>query len=325
MKYRELGRTGLKVSELSFGAWAIGGNQHGNSYGSTNDETSMRAIARALDYGCNFFDTADVYGFGHSEELVGRGLSAAGKLNEVFIASKVGGNFYNPGERVNVDFSPQHIRFALEQTLKRLGRDYLDLYQLHNPSRPLIQDGQFFEVLDELKKEGKIRFYGVSIHSVPEGLACIASGKPDTIQIVYNLFSQIQSEHPNEQLFPQAKDKNIGLIAREPLANGFLSGKQRLDKTYELGDIRASWPSHYRSHKIRLAESLRFLELKGADGQPTRTLAQAALRFVLDEEAISTVIVGVKTPEQVAENFVASDLPHFTNEENQRISRVFFG
>lgn len=325
MKYRTLGRTGLQVSELGFGAWAIGGNQHGNSYGSTNDQTSVRAIKQALEMGCNFFDTADVYGFGHSEELVGRGLQEAGKLNEVYIASKVGGNFYNPGGRVTTDFSPKHIRFALEQTLKRLGRDYLDLYQLHNPSRPLIEDGQIFTALDELKAEGKIRFYGVSIHSVAEGLACLKTGKPDTIQVVYNIYSLVQSDNPAEQLFPQAQDKNVGVIVREPLANGFLTGKQRLDTTYEAGDIRASWPSNYRSFKIRIAEALRFLEQRNPAGQVTRSLTEAALRFTLDEPAISTVIVGVKTPDQVTENFVASDLPALTREENQRISKVFFG
>jgi aryl-alcohol dehydrogenase-like predicted oxidoreductase len=319
MKYRILGRTGLKVSELSFGAWAIGGNQHGNSYGSTNDEASIRAIQRSLELGCNFFDTADVYGWGHSEEVLGRGLREAGKLNEVYIASKVGGNFYNPGGKVVTDFSVKYIRFALEESLKRLGREYLDLYQLHNPSRPLIEDGQIFEVLDELKKEGKIRHYGVSIHSVQEGLACIKSGKPDTIQLVYNLFSLVQSDHPAEQLFPQAEDANIGLIVREPLANGFLTGKQRLDTAYEAGDIRASWPSNYRSFKIRSAEALRFLE------KPGRTLAQAALRFALDQTGVSTVIVGVKTPQQAEENFVASDMPALTGDEIKQVNKVFFG
>ncbi|MEI6044276.1 MAG: aldo/keto reductase [Chloroflexota bacterium] len=324
MKYRMLGRTGLQVSELGFGAWAIGGNQP-DSYDSTKDEISIQAIHKALEVGCNFFDTADVYGFGHSEELVGRGLREAGKLKEVYIASKVGGNFYNPGGKVVTDFSPKHIRFALEQTLKRLDRDYLDLYQLHNPSRPLIEDGQIFEVLDELKAEGKIRFYGVSIHSVPEGLACLRSGKPDTIQVVYNLFSLVQSENPAEQLFPQALEQNVGITIREPLANGFLTGKQRLDTTYEPGDIRSSWPSNYRSFRIRMVEALRFLERKDQNEQLTRTLSQVALRFALKEEGVSTVIVGLKTPAQVVENFGASDLPELTKEEYQRINRVFFG
>ncbi len=323
MKYRTLGRTGLRVSELGFGAWAIGGNTHGNSYGSTSDQNSIQAIHQALELGVNFLDTADVYGFGHSEEILGQALAQKGQLNQVFLASKVGGNFYNPDGRVTTDFSPAHIRFALEKSLKRLGRDYLDLYQLHNPSRPLIEDGQIFEVLDELKKEGKIRFYGVSIHSVQEGLACLKVGKPDTIQVVFNLFSLVQPESPGEVLFPRAKEQNIGIIVREPLANGFLSGKQRLDTKYETGDIRSSWPGNYRAPRIRLAEALRFLEKK--DSQPSSTLAQAALRFVLDQEAVTTVLVGVKTAEQAKENFMASDLPQLSGAENQKINQVFFG
>ena len=317
MNYRTLGRTGLKVSDIGFGSWAVGGNQHGNSYGSTNDAASLKAIETALELGCNFFDTADVYGYGHSEEIVSEGLRRAGKLNEVIIATKGGANFTS-GETV-MDFSGPHLVTALDASLKRLGRDYVDLYQLHNPSRRIISDGRIFETLDQLKAAGKIRYYGVSVHSVAEGMACLANGKPDTIQIVYNFFSRLQSDSPTEELFPHALDKNVGIIAREPLANGFLTGRQRLDAKYEPGDIRASWPSNYRAHKINLAESLRFL------AQPGRSLSQAALRFVLDEPAIATTIVGIKTEQQARENLAASDLPPLSAEDKDRIKRTLFG
>ncbi|MEI7556597.1 aldo/keto reductase [Candidatus Chlorohelix sp.] len=317
MKYKTLGRTGLVVSEIGFGTWAIGGNNHGNSYGPTDDEISVKAIAKALELGCNFFDTADVYGYGHSEIVLGQGLKAAGKLNDVIIASKVGGNFYS-GKTV-VDFSRDYIRKALQESLKRLQRDYIDLYQLHNPSRPVIEDGQVFEALDELKKEGLIRHYGVSIHSVQEGIACIKSGKPDTLQLVYNLTSMIQSENPAEELFPLAKESNVGIIAREPLANGFLTGKQHRDTNYEKGDIRASWPGTYRTYKINLAQKLMFLQNK------ERTMTQAALRFVLDEPAISTMIVGVKTPQQAIENFIASDLTALSESDHKKVETVLLG
>lgn len=323
MQYRTLGRTGLKVSELGFGAWAIGGNQHGNSYGSTDDATSVAAVTRAVEQGCNFFDTADVYGFGHSEELLAQGLQEAGKLNDVIIATKVGGNFYS-GKTVT-DFSTGYVKVALEQTLRRLKRDYIDLYQLHNPSRPFIENGQIFEVMEELKAAGKIRHYGVSIHTVAEGLACIKNGKPDTIQIVWNMFSLSQSENPAEDLFPLALEKNIGVIAREPLANGFLAGTQRMDTQYEPGDIRATWPVNYRSYKIRLAENLRFLERRQDSGQEPRSMAQAAIRFALDAPAVSTVICGMKTAQQVDENFYASSIAALTSEEREKINRVFFG
>ncbi|HEX2911264.1 MAG TPA: aldo/keto reductase [Chloroflexia bacterium] len=317
MKYRTLGRTGLKVSELGFGSWAVGGNQHGNSYGATDDTASLEAITVSCELGCNFFDTADVYGYGHSEEILGRGLSRIGKLNEVIIATKVGANF--SGGQTVIDFSARHIREAIDASLKRLGRDYIDLYQLHNPSRQFIIDGTVFEVLDELKAAGKIRYYGVSVHSVAEGMACLKQGKADTIQIVYNIFSLLQSENPAEQLLPLCLENNIGVIAREPLANGFLTGKQTTSTAYEPGDIRASWPHNYRDHKVRLTRSLQFLE------QPERTMAQAALRFVLDEPAVSTAIVGIKTAEQARENFAASDLPGFSRAEQERLTKTLFG
>ncbi len=317
MRKKVLGRTGLEVSEIGFGSWAIGGDGHGNSYGPTDDTTSVEAIATAVELGCNFFDTADVYGYGHSEEILGRGLRQLGKLGEVLIATKVGGNFTS-GQTV-MDFSPQYITSAIEDSLRRLGRDYVDLYQLHNPSRPIINDGRVFEALDKLKAAGKIRYYGVSVHSVAEGMACLKSGKPDTIQIVYNLSSLLQSENPAEQLFPLAHDQNVGVIAREPLANGFLTGKQRADTPYLAGDIRASWPSNYRAHKIRLAESLRFLET------PNRTLAQAVLRFVLDEPAIATTLVGIKTAAQAKENLAAAALPPLSSAERERLQKTLFG
>ncbi|NWJ47776.1 MAG: aldo/keto reductase [Chloroflexi bacterium] len=317
MKYKTLGRTGLVVSEIGFGTWAIGGNDHGNSYGPTDDETSTKAIAKALELGCNFFDTADVYGYGHSETVLGQGLKAAGKLNDVIIATTVGGNFYSG--KIVVDFSRAYIRKAIQESLKRLQRDYIDLYQLHNPSRPVIEDGQVFEVLDELKKEGLIRHYGVSNHSVQEGIACIKSGKPATLQLVYNLTSMIQSENPADQLFPLAKENNIGIIAREPLASGFLTGKQQRDTHYEKGDIRASWPGNYRTYKINLAQKLMFLQNK------ERTMTQAALRFVLDEPAISTMIVGVKTPQQAIENFAASELMALSEAEHKKVEALLLG
>src|SRR5256712_7670966 len=166
MKTRTLGRTGLTVSEIGFGAWAIGGNAHGNSYGPTDDELSLAAIGRALELGCNFFDTADVYGHGHSEDLLGQALR--GHRSEVIIATKVGGDFYHGTPRMN--FNSDYLEFALGKSCERLGTDYIDLYQLHNPPIQLIKDGRIFKILDRLKASGKIRHYGISIHDPQEGL-----------------------------------------------------------------------------------------------------------------------------------------------------------
>src|SRR5205823_4198821 len=158
---RPLGRTGLDVSEIGFGAWAIGGNAHGNSYGPTKDTESIEAVRRAVDLGVNFFDTADVYGWGHSEEVLGQALE--GRREEVFLATKVGGDFYRGGVRMN--FDPGYLAFALDRSLQRLRTDHVDLYQLHNPPAELMTDPTTYEVLDALKGEHKIDHYGVSVHA----------------------------------------------------------------------------------------------------------------------------------------------------------------
>lgn len=302
MKINRLGTTDLMVSEVGFGAFAIGGNRSRNSYGPTDDSTSVAAIRAALDLGCCFFDTADVYGYGHSETVLARGLREAGRLNDVVIASKVGGNF-DSGTTV-IDFSRRHIVSAIDGSLRRLGRDHLDLYQLHNPSVGIIRQGEVFEVLDGLRTAGKIRHFGVSIHTLEEGLACLENGRARALQLEYNLFSLLDEESSLQELFAPATAQGVGLIAREPLASGFLSGRHALGTRYGDGDNRAAWPVSRRSLLIELANSLRGL------ARPETTLAQAAIRFVLDEPAISSVIVGIKTPEQAAENIGAALVPH---------------
>jgi aryl-alcohol dehydrogenase-like predicted oxidoreductase len=306
------------VSPIGFGAWAIGGNAFGNSYGSTDDAESRRAVRRAYDLGCNFFDTADVYGHGHSEEVLGAALD--GIRSDVVVATKVGGNFYNrdvnpllipritqtldrPLAEVAPDaplpvthdacFSPSYVRFAVEQCLRRLRTDYIDLLQLHNPTLGLIADPGTYRVLDDLKQEGKIRFYGVSVHLPEEGLAAVEVTRPDTVQIAYNIVRRAAED----RLFPAARAVNVGVIAREPLANGFLTGKYRPESIWEKGDIRGRMP---RPHVEQLAAlGSRVTALAREAGV---TAAQLALRFALDNDAVSVVIVGMKTVAQVDEN-----------------------
>jgi aryl-alcohol dehydrogenase-like predicted oxidoreductase len=318
VKRRVLGRTGLAVSPVGFGAWAIGGNWFGNSYGPTDDAESQRAVRRAHELGCNFFDTADVYGHGHSEEVLGQALS--GIRQEVILATKVGGNFYNrdvnplllprlaeavgrPLAEVPPDvplpvthdanFSSDYIRFAVERSLRRLQTDYIDLLQLHNPALGLIADPGTYQVLEELKEEGKIRFYGVSVHPPEEGLAAVEVMRPDTVQIVYNVVRR----EAEDRFFPAARATNVAVIAREPLANGLLAGKYTRDSTWENGDIRARMPRPYVAQIAAVAEKVKELA-----AQARVTAAQLALRFVLDNEAVSVVIVGMKTVAQVEEN-----------------------
>lgn len=303
MRYKRLGSTDLVVSELGFGAWGIGGNEYGNSYGPTDDNISIQSIRAALDCGCTLVDTADVYGRGRSELLVGRALRDAGRLYDIVVASKVGTNFL--GDHPTRDFSVRHISAAIEATLQRLRREYLDLYQLHNPSLEVICTGQVFETLDRLRDAGKIRHYGVSIHTSDEGLCCIGKAQVQTLQIAYNLFSYVEPDRSVAELLFRATQQDIGIIAREPLASGFLSGRHSVETVYGPGDVRAEIPSDVRKVYVTLADSFRCLARAGI------TQAQAALRFVLDDPMITTTVVGIKTPAQAKENFAAVELPCF--------------
>lgn len=311
MHYRRLGRTELQVSEVGFGAWAIGGNKHGHSYGPTDNTESLKAIARALELGCTFFDTADIYGHGLSEKLLGQALQK--QRQTCIVATKVGNDFYHGPVRKN--FDPDYIRLAVDKSLERLRTDYIDLYQLHNPPLMMLQRREHYEVLDALKQAGKIRYYGVSVHDAYEGTMAINTGKPDVIQVVYNLLRP----DAREELLPLAQEQDVGLIIREPLASGMLTGKYAADATFSEGDIRASWPQEYLSMQAQVVDKLRFL------ATPGRTLAQAALRFVLDELAVSVVIPGIKTVAQVEENLAASAIVSFTDDELQAIQELITG
>jgi aryl-alcohol dehydrogenase-like predicted oxidoreductase len=306
VKYRVLGKTGLRVSEIGFGGWAIGGDKFGNSYGPTDDEVSLRAVKRALDLGCTFFDTADVYGHGHSEELLGRALE--GRRSDVILATKVGGDFYGKGVRMN--FDPDYVMFAAQKSLERLRTKSLDLYQLHNPPLQLLADERLFALLEKLQQAGTIRHYGVSIHRPAEGLQAIQAGRPAALQVVYNILRQ----EALPTLFPTATQAGVGIIAREPLNNGFLAGGYDETAHFPPADIRAGWPRDYFLALLRAVEQLRFL------ATPERTMAQAALQFALAQDAIAVVIAGIKTPEQAEENLRAADVAPLTPAELTRIA-----
>ncbi len=309
MQYRILGRTALKVSEVGFGAWAIGGNAHGNSYGPTDDAASVAAVRRAVDLGCTFFDTADVYGWGHSEEVLGQALE--GVRDRVVLATKVGGDFYHGGVRMN--FDPGYIAFALERSLRRLRTDRVDLYQLHNPPAEIMSDPRTYDALEALKAEHKVDHYGVSIHEPVEGLACLDSAKPEVLQIPFSLFRQEWID----ELFAEARRAGVGLVAREPLGNGFLAGRMAPDRRFPAGDIRAHWPVPMVRGRLMAAEHLAFLADAG------RTRAQAALRFVLAFPEVGVTIPGIKTPEQADEDLAASDAPPLTPADMDRARSLY--
>jgi aryl-alcohol dehydrogenase-like predicted oxidoreductase len=291
----------LKVSEVGFGAWAIGGNDHGNSYGPTDDRESIAAVRRAVDLGVNFFDTADVYGWGHSEELLGEALQ--NRRDEVYLATKVGGDFYHGGVRMNFDAG--YVAFALDRSLKRLRTDRVDLYQLHNPPAGMMADPATYEVLEALKSENKIGHYGVSVHEPTEALLCLESGRPEVLQVPFSLFRQEWID----EFLGDARRSGVGVIAREPLGNGFLSGKIRPDARFPSGDIRHHWPPSMVSARATAAAHLGFL------ARSDRTLTQAALRFVLAFPEISVTIPGAKSVVQVEENVGAANAPPLTPAE----------
>ncbi|HXM37096.1 MAG TPA: aldo/keto reductase [Gemmatimonadales bacterium] len=321
MNRRILGRTGLAVSEIGFGAWAIGGNAYGNSYGPTDDAESERAIRRAYELGCNFFDTADVYGHGHSEALLGKALQDV--RDQVIIATKVGGNFYNrdihpllrdrigqavgrPLDQIaagaplpvthDATFTPAYLRFAVERSLERLRTSWIDLLQLHNPPINLIAAMETYEALEQMKREGLIRFYGVSVHPPEEGIAAVNATMPDTVQIVYSLARR----EVEDTFLATARTANVGVIAREPLANGFLAGRYSADSVWEPGDIRSRMPHPHVAQLAALGQRVRELAEKSG-----LTAAQLALKFVLDRNDIACAIVGMKTVQHVEENLNA--------------------
>lgn len=315
MDYNLLGKTGYRVSELSFGTWAIGG-----AWGKTNDKESLRALDRAIGAGVNFFDTADVYGDGHSEELLAK--ATKGKEDQIYIASKFcrAGDIHDPE-----NYSEQTVTRYLENTLKHLERDTLDLYQIHCPPIEILQDGQVFSVLDRLKKAGKIRHYGVSVETVEEGLLCLENDNVSTLQVIFNMMRQ----KPLQSLFPQAKEKNVGIIARVPLASGLLTGKFSLNHQFEQDDHR-----HFNKdgqafnvgetfggiefHKgVELSEQLKWI----ADDRGN--MAKAALKWILQQSGVSTVIPGFKNTTQVEDNLGAINVRSFTEEELSRIESFY--
>ena len=293
MEYRTLGRTGLRVSDVGFGAMTIGGE----AFGPADDGQSLKALSHALDLGINFIDTADAYGRGHSEELIAQVLKTRRK--EVVLATK-GGNQFSVRQGLR-NFDPGYIAGALEQSLRRLQIDTIDLYQLHNPSAEVMRRGEIFELLDRVKREGKIRYYGVSLETAADGVVAIQTGKPDTLQVVYNILHQ----DPEEQLFPLAQKENVGIIARVPLERGLLAGRFPDPQSFARGDFRSRMFSGDTLPALNEAVGkLRFL----VSGD-VRNLAQAAMRFVLSHPAVSSVIPGIRTVQQVDDNAAASGKP----------------
>ncbi|MBI4278204.1 MAG: aldo/keto reductase [Armatimonadetes bacterium] len=311
IKRRVLGGTGLKVSEIGLGTWAIGGDE----WGPIDDREAVRAIRRGIDLGVNFIDTADVYGQGHSEELVAKAIR--GMRKNLIIASKAGFDIYTKPGAVGgggKNFSLYYLLYACERSLQRLRTDVIDLYQLHNPGIEVLRQGEALDALGRLKQQGKIRFIGVSVGNWEEGLVAIETGVVDVLQIVYNLINQ----DPATRLFPTARERGIGIIVRTPLAFGLLTGKYTPDHVFGHDDFRSHFPPTWLPDNLKKVEQVRVL-VRGR----IKTLPQAAIAFVLSHPAVSVAIPGLKTVKHVEENLKAGAMAPLPAADLRRVTDLY--
>ncbi len=314
MHYRTLGRTGWKVSAISFGAWAIGG-----SWGPVEDDESWAALERAVELGVNFFDTADVYGDGRSERLLGRLRRAH---PEIYIATKAGRRL-NP--HLAEGYNRPNLTAFVERSLQNLGVEVIDLLQLHCPPTQVYYMPEVFGILDDLVAAGKIRYYGVSVEKVEEALKALEYPNVQSVQIIFNMFRH----RPAELLFEQAAKRKVGILARVPLASGLLTGKLRADSAFAPDDHRA-----FNRHGEAFDRGETFagvdyaVGLQAAEELKTicpagMTMTQFALRWILMFEAVTCAIPGAKRPAQVEENAAAADLPPLPVAVMEQVSAIY--
>jgi aryl-alcohol dehydrogenase-like predicted oxidoreductase len=315
VNYRELGRTGFRVSSISFGAWAIG-----NAWGEVKSDESLSALHRAVDLGVNFFDTADVYGDGLSERLLAQLKSE--RREEIIVATKAGRRLE---PHVTDGYNAQNLTGFVERSLQNLQVETLDLLQLHCPPTEAYYRPDVFGALDELIKQGKIRNYGVSVQTVEEALKAIEFPNVQSVQIIFNIFR----ERPADLFFVEAARKRVGILARLPLSSGMLTGKLSVSSQFATDDHR-----NFNRHGERFdrgetfsgvdyetglaaVEELRALVPSGM------TLTQFALRWILMFDAVTCAIPGAKRPSQVEENASAADLPPLSEATMHRVRKLY--
>ena len=301
MNYRDLGRTGWKVSDISFGAWAIGG-----TWGTVDDTESLAALNAAVDCGVNFIDTADVYGMGRSERLIAQ--LKRDRKEEIIVATKAGRRL---SPHTADGYNERNLTGFIEDSLRHLATDCLDLVQLHCPPTECYYRPELFGIMDRLVEAGKIRYYGVSVETVEQALKAIEFPNVQSVQIIFNCFRQ----RPAELFFDQAKRRRVGILARVPLASGMLSGKftrdtqfvgddhRRFNRHGEAFDVGETFSGVDYETGLRVVEEIRRLLPAGV------SMAQFALRWILMHDAVTCAIPGGKRPTQVRENCAASDLP----------------
>lgn len=308
MNYRRLGKTNLKVSEIGFGAWAIGGE----GYGPVSEKDSLKALETAFALGINFFDTADIYGAGESEKRVASFLKGKDRTR-IILATKAGHDFYQPGG-VRKNFDSAYLRKACDESLKRLQTDYLDIYQLHNPSEEILSRGEAVETILQLKNEGKIRFTGVSVFSEKEALAVLKDDRVDVIQLVLNLMDQTMLH----RALPMAEEKETGIIIREALARGWLSGNYGPEHEFAKTDHRRGW-----SREQKEEDAKKLAVLKDFFKDEKVSLARIAFEFALSASPSAVVLAGIKNARQAEENVLASSRPQVPPEKLREVRALY--
>ncbi len=315
MKYRELGRTGWKVSAVSFGAWAIGG-----AWGTVDDTESLAALRRAVEMGVNFIDTADVYGDGRSERLVAQ--LRREHPDRLYVATKAGRRL---DPHVTAGYNRKNLTAFIERSLKNLDTEAIDLLQLHCPPTDVYYMPEVFGVLDDLVEAGKLRYYGVSVEKVEEALKAIEYPNVQSVQIIFNMFRH----RPAELFFEQAKKRNVGILTRVPLASGMLTGKFKADSTFAADDHR-QFNRHGEQFDrgetfsgVDYDTGLKVVEELKAICPAGMSLVQFALRWILMFDAVTCAIPGSKRPAQAEDNFAAADLPALDAETMQEVRAIY--
>jgi aryl-alcohol dehydrogenase-like predicted oxidoreductase len=315
MEYRELGRTGWKVSTISFGAWAIGG-----TWGDVRDEESLAALQRALDLGVNFFDTADSYGDGRSEQLLARLRKE--RSESFYVATKVGRRL---DPHVASGYTKANLTAFVERSLQNLDVEALDLVQLHCPPTEVYYMPEAFDALDGLIQAGKLRYYGVSVEKVEEALKAMEYPNVQTVQIIFNMFRQ----RPMDLFFSEAQRRQVGILARIPLSSGMLTGKMTRESTFQSDDHR-----HFNRQGAGFDRGETFSGLDYETGLQAvdelrallpvgMTLTQMALRWILMFPAVTCAIPGAKRPSQVEENVSAADLPALSEDTMNKVREIY--
>ncbi|MBC7409597.1 MAG: aldo/keto reductase [Arcicella sp.] len=316
MNYRKLGKTGFEISEISLGTWQVGG-KWGDDF---NHKTADEILNTAIDSGINFIDTADVYGNGESEKAVGRFVKS--RSEKIYVATKCGRQL-NP--HTNEAYQPAVLRKFVENSLKNMGLETLDLIQLHCPPTEVYYRPEIFELFDRLKDEGKILNLGISVEKVEEALKGIEYDNVTSAQIIFNVFRQ----RPAELFFEQAQKKNVGVIVRVPLASGLLTGKFSSNSTFTEGDHRNFNRNGEQFDKgetfsgIDYATGLAAVEELKALFPENTNLAPMALRWILQHEAVSTIIPGASKPGQVSANVDALNFPNLAEEELTKVNAIY--